>query len=89
MIGPHIPHASDDCTGEWESAPDHWRCTACGAEHPHSPENDTAAMREYGAGALLRSQTRQGRFPHLFQRRPPEAPTIELPDPDEEEGAWD
>lgn len=82
----HLPHATDDCTGEWmqlgRRGSGTWRCPACDVEHPSTPENDAAADREFARGMQLRSQERQGRFPHL---RPQLPPVIELPDPYEED----
>lgn len=89
----HLPHAHDDCTGEWKRVgtcgASLWHCSVCAMEHPSTPENDRAAVIEYVAGVQLRSQTRQGRFRDLLQRPPsPPGPVIELPDPDDEEGDW-
>ena len=86
----HLPHAADDCTGEWRligrRGDGTWGCDICPAMHPSTPENDRAADLEFARGMQLRSQTRQGRFSHLFRSPKPRGPHLELPHPDEDDG---
>lgn len=85
----HLPHATDECVGEWqrEREGDPWVCDACGQVHPASPENDKAAILEFCAGVTLRSEARRHRFKDLFAAPSPQPPRpfIELEEEEEED----
>lgn len=79
-----LPHASDDCTGEWaligRRGRGLWRCTICGAEHASTREHDAASDREYARGVQLRSQARQGRLRDMLKGARFRGLLLELPD---------
>lgn len=88
----HLPHASDDCTGEWVQVGKRleglWRCPACGTEHPSTPENDRAADLEYVRGAQLRNELRRARF--IDNQPPPPLPGLwlDIPHAPDEGEEW-
>src|SRR5690606_8401064 len=61
-----LTHAHRDCTGRWElhtaaaGGPSAIRCAACNAEHPYTPENRLAAVRENELSARLLAETAKG-----------------------------
>lgn len=85
---PFLPHASDDCIGEWRLVGSRgsgaWRCSVCGREHPSTPANDAASDREYARGVQLRSQARQGRLLDFLRSATFRGLFLEIPEPPDE-----
>jgi hypothetical protein len=56
-----VEHDHPDCTGRWRRDGGAWRCSACGAAYPLTPDVARASIRENACGLVLARLTAEGR----------------------------